>query len=84
MAANHQNSKAVVLRTIYDPLLLHKCQLSFGNGIEINSQMLHRTASSTCSSAVQHLAVDFDAIAEAELALMEQQGVQIVLSTNAL
>ncbi len=37
-----------------------------------------------CTSAVQHPTVDFDAIAEAELARMEQQGVQVVLTTTAV
>jgi hypothetical protein len=33
---------------------------------------------------VQHPAIDFDALAEAELAVMEQQGVQMVLSTEPI
>lgn len=37
-----------------------------------------------CSSAVQHPVVDFDALAEAELAIMERQGVRVVLSTAEL
>jgi nicotinamidase/pyrazinamidase len=37
-----------------------------------------------CTSSVQHPVVDFDAIADAELALMEQQGVRLVLSTTVL
>lgn len=37
-----------------------------------------------CTSSVQHPAVDFDALAEAELAQMERQGAQMALSTMAL
>lgn len=37
-----------------------------------------------CTSSVQHPAIDFDALTEVELTAMEQQGVQIVLSTNPL
>ena len=37
-----------------------------------------------CTSSVQHPTVDFDALANAELTAMEQQGVQLVLSTNTL
>jgi nicotinamidase-related amidase len=36
-----------------------------------------------CTSAVQHPLVDFDALAEQELAKMREQGVNIVLSTQA-
>ena len=35
-----------------------------------------------CTSSVQHPVIDFDALAEAELATMEQQGVKMVLSTD--
>ncbi len=35
-----------------------------------------------CTSSVQHPTIDFDALAESELARMEQQGVQVVLSTD--
>ncbi|HYL44010.1 MAG TPA: hypothetical protein VEU97_11540, partial [Ktedonobacteraceae bacterium] len=37
-----------------------------------------------CTSSVQHPAIDFDALANAELAAMERQGVQMVLSTDPL
>lgn len=37
-----------------------------------------------CTSSVQHPTIDFDALAEAELAVMEQQGVQMVLSTEPI
>jgi len=37
-----------------------------------------------CTSSVQHPAIDFDALAEAELATMQQQGVQMVLSTDPI
>ena len=37
-----------------------------------------------CTSSVQHPDVDFDAIANAELMTMEQQGVKIVRSTDAI
>lgn len=37
-----------------------------------------------CTSSVQHPTIDFDALAEAELAMMEQQGVQMVLSTDPI
>jgi nicotinamidase/pyrazinamidase len=36
-----------------------------------------------CTSSVKHPSIDFDALAEAELAQMEQQGVQVVLSTDS-
>jgi nicotinamidase/pyrazinamidase len=36
-----------------------------------------------CTSSVQHPAIDFEAIAEQELALMKQQGVQMVRSTDS-
>jgi nicotinamidase/pyrazinamidase len=35
-----------------------------------------------CTSSVQHPSIDFDVLAEAELAEMERQGVQMVLSTD--
>ncbi len=35
-----------------------------------------------CTSSVRHPTIDFDALTEAELVRMEQQGVQIVLSTD--
>jgi len=37
-----------------------------------------------CTSSVKHPNVDFDAITNAELTTMEQQGVQVVLSTAAI
>ena len=37
-----------------------------------------------CTSSVQHPVIDFDALAEDELATMEQQGVQMVLSTDPI
>ncbi len=37
-----------------------------------------------CTSSVQHPAIDFDALAEAELAAMARQGVQLVLSTDPI
>lgn len=37
-----------------------------------------------CTSSVQHPAIDFDALANTELAAMERQGVQMVLSTDPL
>jgi nicotinamidase/pyrazinamidase len=37
-----------------------------------------------CTSSVQHPAIDFDALASTELAAMERQGVQVVLSTDPL
>jgi len=37
-----------------------------------------------CTSSVKHPTIDFDALAEAELAQMEQQGVQMVLSTEPI
>jgi len=37
-----------------------------------------------CTSSVQHPTIDFDALAESELARMEQQGVQLVLSTDPI
>ncbi len=37
-----------------------------------------------CTSSVQHPAVDFNALAETELATMEQQGIQMVLSTDPI
>jgi nicotinamidase/pyrazinamidase len=37
-----------------------------------------------CTSSVQHPAIDFDALAEAELAAMQQQGIQMVLSTSPI
>jgi nicotinamidase-related amidase len=36
-----------------------------------------------CTSSVQHSVIDFDALAEAELARMQDRGVTIVLSTDA-
>jgi nicotinamidase-related amidase len=36
-----------------------------------------------CTSSVQHPVIDFDALAEAELARMQDRGVTIVLSTDA-
>jgi len=37
-----------------------------------------------CTSSVQHPTIDFDALADTELATMERQGVQVVLSTDPL
>ena len=37
-----------------------------------------------CTSSVQHPAIDFDALAEAELRDMERQGVQVVLSSEPI
>ena len=37
-----------------------------------------------CTSSVKHPSIDFDVLAEAELARMEQQGVQVVLSTDPI
>jgi nicotinamidase-related amidase len=37
-----------------------------------------------CTSSVQHPTIDFDALAESELARMEHQGVQLVLSTDPI
>jgi len=37
-----------------------------------------------CTSSVSHPVIDFDAMAEAELAAMERQGVQMVLSTDPI
>ncbi|GHO47920.1 hypothetical protein [Ktedonospora formicarum] len=37
-----------------------------------------------CTSSVQHPAIDFDAIAEAELTSMESQGVRMVLSADMI
>src|SRR5579885_2371312 len=37
-----------------------------------------------CTSSVQHPAIDFDALAEQELALMQQQGAQLVSSRETL
>ena len=37
-----------------------------------------------CTSSVEHPAIDFDALAEEELALMQQQGVQMVRSAEPL
>jgi nicotinamidase-related amidase len=53
----------------------------FGNQPEL-AKRLHFLRD--CTSAVQHPSIDFDAIAEAELASMERQGVQMVLSASAL
>ena len=39
---------------------------------------------SDCTSSVQHPAIDFDALAEGELAIMKQQGVHIVSSTEPM
>ncbi len=39
---------------------------------------------SDCTSSVQHPAIDFDALAEAELAAMKQQGVQLVMSAEPI
>lgn len=39
---------------------------------------------SDCTSSVQHPVIDFDAQAEQELALMKEQGAQLVLSTDPL
>jgi nicotinamidase-related amidase len=43
---------------------------------------LHFLKDST--SSVQHPTIDFDALAESELARMEQQGVRLVLSTDPI
>lgn len=37
-----------------------------------------------CTSSVEHPVIDFDALANAELAQMERQGVQLVLSTDPI
>ena len=37
-----------------------------------------------CTSSVKHPTIDFDALAETELAAMERQGVQMVLSTDPI
>lgn len=37
-----------------------------------------------CTSSVQHPVIDFDALAEAELATMEKQGVKMVLSADPI
>ena len=37
-----------------------------------------------CTSSVQHPVIDFDALAEAELAAMARQGVQMALSTDSI
>ena len=37
-----------------------------------------------CTSSVQHPVIDFDSLANTELAAMERQGVQVVLSTDPL
>jgi nicotinamidase-related amidase len=37
-----------------------------------------------CTSSVQHPTIDFDALADAELATMQRQGVQMVLSTDPI
>lgn len=37
-----------------------------------------------CTSSVKHSNIDFDAQAEAELAIMEQKGIQMVLSTDQI
>jgi nicotinamidase/pyrazinamidase len=37
-----------------------------------------------CTSSVKHPTIDFDALAEAELADMERQGIQMVLSTDSV
>ena len=37
-----------------------------------------------CTSSVQHPVIDFDALANTELAAMERQGIQMVLSTDPL
>jgi nicotinamidase-related amidase len=37
-----------------------------------------------CTSSVQHPVIDFDSLANAELTTMQQQGVQMVLSTTNL
>ncbi len=36
-----------------------------------------------CTSSVQHPAIDFDALAEVELARMKERGVNVVVSTDA-
>lgn len=53
----------------------------FGNQPEILKRLHFLT---DCTSSVKHPAVDFDALAEQELAQMQRQGVQIIQSTNAL
>ncbi len=53
----------------------------FGNQPELLKR-LHFL--SDCTSSVQHPAIDFDALAEAELAIMKQQGVHIVSSTEPM
>lgn len=53
----------------------------FGNQPELLKR-LHFL--SDCTSSVQHPALDFDALAEAELATMKQQGVHIVSSTQPM
>src|SRR5947208_2999204 len=53
----------------------------FGNQPELLKR-LHFL--SDCTSSVQHPAIDFDALADAELAAMKQQGVQMVLSSEPI
>jgi nicotinamidase/pyrazinamidase len=53
----------------------------FANAPEMLKR-LHFLKDST--SSVQHPAIDFDALANTELAAMERQGVQVVLSTDPL
>lgn len=53
----------------------------FGNAPELLKK-LHFLRD--CTSSVQHPAIDFDALAEAELTAMQRQGVQVVLSTDAI
>ncbi len=53
----------------------------FGNAPELLKR-LHFLKD--CTSSVRHPAIDFDALADAELAEMEQQGVQVVLSTDPI
>jgi hypothetical protein len=36
-----------------------------------------------CTSSVQHPVIDFDALAEEELAKMRERGVNVVMSTDA-
>jgi nicotinamidase/pyrazinamidase len=35
-----------------------------------------------CTSSVKHPSVDFDALAEEDLAVMKQKGINLVLSTD--
>ncbi len=53
----------------------------FGNQLDLTKR-LHFLRD--CTSSVQHPRIDFDALAEAELATMEKQGVRLVLSSDPI